>query len=446
MVTNFPNKVSASFHSPQPGFLRPTSAAKRLATLKPYLDADVYQSYVDIFGIFQGAVRNIFVGHNELVPRLATLCSATVGKDIALSTRSTYYKLHQSSLFDPDTLPVHLHRIYHSLHDSIDPLLELEPHQLFGPYRRDMLMGYVIHLVVFNLGILYTLVPVIVHWLQEELRQHHSGALMAFSSILFLQFWRFDETYHPDYDGDFLGHLDASKKIDNNIVFWQLYLIGYWKNTITDLHVRSRIGGYHSLMVEALARPLRVLETHTLEVFQALDHIKECPHHPSINLALCNVLRKLVVDVRSNRNPSLHYQLILRFIAVWLSFPQSVTQVVYNSLLPGNLFLFRSLLSVIKFVMAVAENDTLRHKLSNCLTTVKILLHFYLDNGQHEDTSGFVECFFEFQTASTGRNESFDEFVDWLHDQNSAYRQLGEELSRRFYKRGVDMEYVDVDE
>lgn len=436
LITSFPSKTNLQYETPHKSFLHPKTSTQRLASLKPYIDPDLYQSYLDIFQIFQGVVRNVVVKRPNRVPRLSMLCCVNLGKSITLSTRSTYYKLNQSSLFDPETLPGHLHRIYHSLHETIDPWLELEPVQLYGGYRRDMLMGYIIHLIVFNLGMLYMLVPVLVQWLQEELRGHSNGPLMAFSTILFNQYWHFDETYHPDFDGDFLSYLDANKKIDNNGTFWILYRMGYWQAFINDMELMSKVGHYDSLMIEALARPLRVPNANTSLVIKALIHITACPFHPSINLALCNILRNLIVEVRSKSNAVVQYQHIIQFMKVWLSFPPDPTQVVFNSLLPGNEFLFRCLTSVTKYLAAVvdAKDTKLRNKVNHCLTTIGIFQHFYLDIGDNEDTTGFIECFFEMHKSSKEPNESFNEFVMWLHDQGtSEYIDLSRHLFSRFY-------------
>jgi hypothetical protein len=289
---------------------------------------------------------------------------------------------------------------------------------------------------VFNLGMLYMLVPVLVQWLQEELRIQDNGPLMAFSTILFNQYWHFDETYHPDFDSDFLGYLDPNKKIDNNGTFWILYRMGYWEALINDMELMSKVGTYDSLMIEALARPLRVPNANTLLVIKALDHISACPFHPCINLALCNVLRNLIVEVRSKSNAAAQYQHLIQFMKVWLSFPPDPTQVVFNSILPGNEFLFRCLTSVTRYLAAIvdAKDTKLRTKVNHCLTTIGIFQHFYLDIGDNEDTTGFVECFFEMHKSSKEPNESFNEFVMWLHDQGtSEYIDLSRQLFSRFY-------------
>lgn len=431
LIASFPSKTQLQYNVSQKSFIHPSSSSERLASLKPYIDPDLFQSYKDIFQIFQTTVTNVIDYEQNRLPRLATLCCINMGKSIALSTRSTYFKLNQSSLFDPDTLPGHLQRIYHSLHESIDPWLELEPMHLYGGYRRQLLMGYILHLVVFNLGMLYMLIPVLIQWLQEDPK---NKGLLPFSTILFNNFWHFDETYHPDFDSEFLGYLDANKKIDNNDTFWRLYKVNYWQTFITDMSFETSVGGYDSLMIEALARPLRIPESNSALVIQTLDHIVQCPYHPYTNSMLCNVLRSLISEVRSQSYSSL-YQHILQFIKVWLSFPLDPTQVVFNSLLPGNQFLFRCLNSITKYLAAVVSpNQSLRAKVNDCINTILILQHFYLDEAEQEDTTGFVGTFFKLNDPSDVSNESFNEFVCWLHDQaTSAYIDLARELFSRFY-------------
>ena len=112
---------------------------------------------------------------------LATRCAFEIGKEMAESTTTTYYRLNNVHLFDSDLVNPSIKELYDELYGDIDDWIDMEPAQVTNNYRQYLLIGYVSKLlVIHSQTTLYIFLPVLLHWLSHQnpyLR--HLGQLLA---------------------------------------------------------------------------------------------------------------------------------------------------------------------------------------------------------------------------------------------------------------------------
>lgn len=365
--------------------IEPTSSFERLKSLKPYISGQLYQSYYDMFLIFRNIINLlVFTTHknNEStssVPRLSSLCSFKIGKFMALSTKPTYYEMNQSLLFDPNTIPYHLREYQDILSDDIDEWLEMQPEVVTYTYRIDLLIGYVIHLLVINLDLtLYLLIPILIHWLNEELERTGNAMLQSISRSFFLEYW----TYGPDYFDstgfdNIVNILNATQNRDRNLnIFWTFHKIGYWRILINSFGSESTVtssDSYEILTLDTISLNNKL----SLQILMNLDTaydtndphdflhdiyqmIKKNPQHPQVNNILILIITQLISSTRLNIKQCLAsrdilnclhfaYDNVIFFVHTWLSLPVKEEFLVFNSLYPGNNEIFHALISFTDF-------------------------------------------------------------------------------------------------
>lgn len=334
------------------GFVKPASSQSRLLSLKPYVSYELFRAYIDIFQIF----RNIFTAlrTSTRVPSLSTLCCYKIGKEITLSTKSTYYRLNQVLLFDQKGVSKELQSCQKDLNDEIDAWLESEPAILMENYRTELVLGYVVHLIVFNSHLLYLLIPVLLQWL-EEVGTEASRSVMR---TLFHEFWSQGHAY-TDIDLSTMMVLNGETS-EHTDVFWLLDHIGYWRHLVLSLGLRSPVNchdQYIPLMLDTLPFNNKLVNYDCLE--RVYELIKQCPQHPKVNtiliLAITHIISKYRALLKSSTTTIAIYthlkEAISSFMLLlnqWLAF---VDHLVFNSLYPGNSTIFLAVSSFISFII-----------------------------------------------------------------------------------------------
>lgn len=365
--------------------IEPSSSFERLTSLKPYISGQLFQSYYDMFLIFRNIMNLlVFTTHknNEStssMPKLSSLCSFKIGKFMALSTKPTYYEMNQSLLFDPNTIPYHLREYQDILSDDIDEWLEMKPEVVTYTHRIDLLIGYVIHLLVINLDLtLYLLIPILIHWLNEELKRTGNTMLQSISRSFFLEYW----TYGPDYSessgfDNIVSILNGTQNRERNLnIFWIFHKIGYWRILISSFDSESTVTGsdtYEILTLDTISLnnklSLQVLinlnaayDTHDTHDFlhEIYQIIKKNPQHPQVNNILILIITQLISSTRLNIKQCMvsrdilncfqfAYDNVIFFVHIWLSLPVKEEFLVFNSLYPGNTEIFHALISFTDF-------------------------------------------------------------------------------------------------
>lgn len=354
-------------------FLNPKDGHERLQSLKPFISDELFQSYCEIFTIFKNVVNALCAvteTEQAAVSKLSSLCSFKYGKSIASFTKSTYYSFNRTQLFNPNEIPLHLQELHGLLHDDIDNLLDIEPNVISQTYRANFLIGYVIHLIVFNLQlILYLLIPSLIHWLNDEFRLTRDFRFKSIMRCLFDEFWHYGIDDLKDVkDQRLLALIDVSVCTKSFELFWVLYKVGYWKRFIDSLQLQSDTDGcksYDSLVLKVLTinNRLKIKEFNNFTGTASksiLEHevyplIKRNPQNPFINLILASVITQIMIGLRSDLAASKssyetieflieYYENIVKFIQMWLEFPGDMSApMTYNSLYPGNEEIFEAL-------------------------------------------------------------------------------------------------------
>lgn len=468
--------------------IEPLNSSERLKSLKPYISTQLYQEYYDIFLIFRNIINLLmFTAQRDFnstpsLPKLSSLCSFKIGKFMVLSTKPTYHEINQSLLFDPNTIPYHLREYQDILSDDIDEWLEMKPEVVSFAHRIDFLFGYVIHLLVVNLDLaLYLLIPILIHWLNEELERTGNKMLLSLSRNLFLEYW----TYEPNYFEntgfeDLMSILDGGQNRELNLkIFWIFHRIGYWNNLINSFDSKSTIAASNSYEISVLDTiPLNnKLNLKILINLDSENHdflgdiylmIKKNPQHPQINNILILIITQLISTTRFKIKQCLKiydmlsclqfaYDNVISFIHTWLFLPEKEEHLVFNSLYPGNDEIFHALISFTEFQLrqcnkfflnftklasafppkinteesSITDLDTIRDNLSILKKTLELLKLYYLDIVGNfiiephnvDEISTFILSIQKSKVSSLKFkkvmicNNSYNDFLIWLFDQ-----------------------------
>lgn len=401
-------------------FVYCSSSLERMKALKPFISKDLYQSYEEIFQVFKNIITNVVIERHNLnsisnVLKLSSICSYKIGKSIALSTKTTYHKLSHSLLFDSNSIPPNLQRFNQNLNDDVDCWFEMEPEVFSRTYRDDFLIGYVIHLLIFNLSlVLYNLIPILIHWLMEELSVSGITKLAEIGRNMFSEYWHFSETYFEGIDSElFTTQNHYFNTTQNFRAFWLLYEVGYWENFISQLKVftEESLITYHTLLLDTLPLNNKLdleklfqldleLQNHDFLKNNVYCLIKQYPQHPQVNNILITIITNTIWRIRSDyklvqRTNEMQdylktsYDRLFNFISLWLSFAHE-NNVVFNSLYPGNNIMFQAILKILK-------------KLEGKCTIMIKKVGFYLDelDSQYSDDYNFYrnikEIFLEYR-------------------------------------------------
>ena len=458
-------------------FTSPASANDRLILLKPYLAQEVYEAYTEIFNIFKNIVStlspvstinaaksrpnkvtkplaskktatgngSVTSGENKIM-KLSTLASIKLGKSIALGTKSTHYSLNQTALFDPLSIPVYLRKYHDQLAEDIDEWLQMDPAAVFGQHRAELLMGYVMHIFVFYLRMLfYTLIPVLCHWLSEQQN--------ACLRILFSECWLF---LHFDPDHEEVQDLTvADRSRDPSLgTFWLFHRIGYWQNLVLLLKVKSAgfdgTSTYEALFLDALICADR-LDLNEIDVHEVYAMMRNNLQHPRNTQILVSIVAQFINSFRktysaaSTSTAALEaitrtYHDIRGFVQAWLCLSKSC---IFNTLDKGNSELFGALFMltdhlkekcslVLDYLEGMSGSDHVAEAIKNfrkALSDVtklesscRILEAFFLDTplprlGDNSASPATTKYFTSF-IAEDCDDETIDVFVGWLDEQD----------------------------
>lgn len=363
----------------------PASSWERLQNLKPVLSNELFEAYVESFEIVKAAVTSIMSGDlgNSKLPKLSSLCSIKIGKKIALSTKTTYYKLSRTLLFDSKTIPFDLKQYQQELDDDItswftdnhdrDNDFVYHQRRILGAHRKELLLGYLVHLLAIHLTLIYYLfVPVIVHWLEEEYNRTCLTLFRTLKTCLFNEYWTQSINESTEEEKIFKilnGEFDNSM---NTHMFWKLHKSNYWKALIETQSIQSnyRHGDvYNNYFLDSLVSRIkndseifngsRISEKNISYIYDALV---QTPTHCRINEVLMALIGQLLNQTREMtlksdclktfvNNLVLSYNRLTRFLSVWIGFRKD-GGAIFTSLYSGNFSIFQAIIAVCKFLIS----------------------------------------------------------------------------------------------
>lgn len=474
-------------HGQSVKFINPSTSDDRLLYLKPYLNPEIYQTYVEIFTLFKSIVRAwLETGPpaKTRVPKLSTISSLKVGKMITLGTKSTHYRLNQTALFDAESIPRYLQKYKDELADDIDVWLSMEPQYVMQTHMIDLLYGYVIHLLIFNLRTtLYCLIPVLVHWLQEQDDSHLKSLLrtLLYEFFIFLPIDA-DQRAVKELTSEVAQH-DPSIPI-----FWLFHGIGYWKRLcflckLDSINVSAKLyEPYDSLFIDVLAKTDRLFLTDVIDLPHIYSTLQRNPQHPHNTSLMMSILAQIISLFKKTLDSSRTSTTALRtlqagindfteFVRTWLSLSSDC---VFNSLDGGNEETFEALINVLKFMrrhcdgaISYIEDSLLRNRIikledvlskfkqanssiSDFFFNIRVLQAYYLDNPDLCDLEGVKLPSASHSLAYLmAHNCEFDEVVNllaWIRDlPNEKGLRMSKLLFREFFKENLVLGEMDVE-
>lgn len=448
-----------------PGIINPKDPNQRLNSLKPFISSELYQTYSEIFQIFKSIIQSVETllhrptdvssaspdsSHTTTPPsKLSLLCCYKIGQSMALYSRSSHYKLNNSLLFDKKERKQDA-VVENEFEDDIDHWLEMEPSQIVLAHRKDLIIGYIIHLLVFHLNLLlYTLIPILVDWLFENKKFH------SIARNLFQEYWYNNDEYDEGV---------------RNRIFWTFLKTGYWNQFITKLDLRSSYyssfsSQYASLILDSLPLNNKYSNKIKLELLLNASElhglIELAPQHFQVNNILIHTLGKYIncfrLDLKQSSDPlrseqvlQTFHEFLYQFLLLWLGSSDKDTGLVFNSLLPGNEDLFTALEKISKYCMAISDKvgayidlTELLAKFVTVHNTILILKWYFLlypidykkKNLQLEvrRISDFIVSL-QNTKFRVIRNSDFDEFVVWVKN-DLGNMELAKACLERYYKK-----------
>lgn len=475
----FDTELFASHSKNTHELIKPATAQDRLILLKPFLSQEIYEAYVEIFNMFKNIIFTLFpetatqdrngktaksgkrrkIQNGESIskntrdkfPRLSFLAAQKLGKSVALGTKSTHYSLNQTALFDPNSIPVYLRKYHDQLAEDIDEWLLMEPSSVLGLHRQELLLGYVLHIFVFNLRMLfYTFIPVLCHWLHEQ--------NMASLRSLFIEYWLF---LHLDPDHEEVQELTApDKSQDPSLdIFWVFHRGGYWQQLVLLLRVKmleySSNDQYEALFLDALVSSDR-LDLKQVDVHEIYALMRNNLQHPKNTLILVAIIALLITSSRelyktATTSIAAHeaivkaQQELRNFLQAWLSLSKSC---IFNTLDRGNPEIFDACFMWMAYLdkkcALVLEylESAVQSKISESIQRFKtaksdiaklndiciVLQAFFLDTAlslsiDSHSTVSTVKYFMEFVREDCD-DETIDIFIGWLEEQDPENNKL----------------------
>ncbi|KAK6460326.1 hypothetical protein DFJ63DRAFT_337698 [Scheffersomyces coipomensis] len=487
--------------------IKPKDSFQRLKSLQTFISSELYDSYCEIFQIFRNIISSSLLNHKNnrtQVSSLSSLCSMSLGKSIALTTKSTYYKVNQSMLFDAATMPPEIRFHQEELFDDVDSWLEMEPTIIFNNYREDLFIGYIVYLLIFHQKLLYLLIPVLLHWLKEEAinSPEKKTLLNRTKNLLFEKYWNNnDKLFNNSMEENVILMLNGSI-LDNSDTkgFWALHKIGYFQELINMIDIKTSHNNYSTyddLFLQAVDSKGRI----NFELFSSLDLedsdeswfltkiysvFKRCPQHPSLNSILVNILTQITSMGRLKLSTFQYshqilphftdtFELLFDFLNQWLGFrPQNI--MVFNSLYYGNSDMFGVILQFCYFVNSkclqiqkkLLHNSTDDDSLSNMIndyddfiewintliSVVHIYEAYFLDesdinfNLNHNSPRVVAELLLAIQNRSDLKNkldaESYRHFLYWLVKKDN--NELARECFKNYYGKSLWFDNDTIDD
>lgn len=205
---------------PIPDFYNPINSDDRLRSLRPFITPELFKSYTDLFHIVK-SILLLLAPKQEHKWKLSSRCAFEIGKEMAESTRTTYYRLNNVSLFDPSLVNESIKELNQELYEDLDDWMkvEMEPMSITVNYTRELFAGYIIRLIVIHSQTtLYMFVPVLMHWLLMQ-----GTFLRKLGLFLSYEYFTF-----PDISTTNVEKLNGLSFNDTILVFWSLYVVNYW--------------------------------------------------------------------------------------------------------------------------------------------------------------------------------------------------------------------------
>lgn len=477
------NRCSLLHKKALDSFINPSTSQQRLLELRPFLQTEVFEAFCEIFMNFKKLTAVLFdmdlnpkrkrhrtgpIQHSLLcipganVPRLTTLAALKMGKSIALGTKTSFQRINQAMAFNPDTFPQHLRQYCDDLEDNIEPWLSMEPQPIFGRYTNTLLFGYVIHILVMHLNTLfYTLIPVLLHWLEE--------CRVPVVRCFFSSYWNFSRT-----DGDLKNFQDLLTLTceSSKDTFWLFYKNGYWQNLVTTLQLTSSNTSrydvycqFHALMLDAFSN------TDKLDIKR--DRLKETYRlmrlnsQYSRNSAILTCIIALFIESNSRGlamatlSKDTHNTLLKTYVKTaefalqWLAlndncifhFQDNGNIQIFNSLLQLSAFNHKQSNKIVDYLLKHSSRRKIQHLITQILDldaricalamAIQALRSFYLNvpfkGGFNkvlpEDVAESFRRIFEDDLHGS----VYQDFLDWLSESNDAnLNDLGESILERF--------------
>lgn len=469
-------------HGKSLSFISPATSEDRLLSLKPYLSPELHQAYKEIVVIFKNIILAWLQNSLDLkIPKLSSLSSYKVGKCITLGTKSSHYRLSQTALFDADTLPKYLQKYHDELSDDIDEWLTMEPESVMDAHRTDLLYGYLIHLLVFNLRtIFYCLLPVLVHWLREQ----ESKELHALLRTLLYEFFVF---LSVDSDQRAVAELtsEVAQHDPSLPVFWLFHNIGYWKRlcelcnlTTIEGSAAQKYQPYDCIFLDVLAKTDRLFLTDGIDLQHVYNTLQQNPQHPHNTFILTSLLAQIIslfkksLDSASTSSASIT---VLRaslndfteFLRTWLSLSG---ECVFNSFDSGNEEMFEALGDALAYMVkhgarairyledvsgkhaekALKEFISISQLVRALQANTQILHAYYLDKPDLFDISGSKvsetsRSLAELMAHNCEYNEVVD-FLVWFRDlEDPQGYSFSKSLCKRFFREDLVLGDMDID-
>ncbi|RCK62459.1 hypothetical protein Cantr_08837 [Candida viswanathii] len=216
-----PSKLRKLEEEPIPDFYDPKSADDRLRSLRLFISPELYKSYTELFHIVKSVLCLLKPKKQQHAWKLSCRCAFEIGKEMAESTRTTYYRLNNVSLFDPSLVSESIREINEELYEDLDDWMseEMEPACVTDNYTREVFAGYIVRLIVIHSQTtLYMFVPVLVHWLRLQ-----GAFLHQLGVFLSDEYFRF-----PHESTTNVEELNGLAFNDTLLVFWSLHAVNYW--------------------------------------------------------------------------------------------------------------------------------------------------------------------------------------------------------------------------
>lgn len=380
----------------------PETASQRLRNLKPILSGELFDAYAETFDIFKTAITSIVHGvlTNSKIPKLSSLCGLKLGKEIALSTKTTYYKLSRTLLFDPKTIPHDLQKYQQTLNDDItvwfedgrenDPEFIYHEKRILQPHRRELMLGYLIHILAIHLDVYYLLIPVIVHWLEDEYKRTGLQLFRTLKIGLFHAFWNQNSTSEESRVFQILnGECDSSDKI-----FWMLHKSNYWRDLVETQSIQSNYNygdTYNNYFLDSIVTRIGdTIYNGTNENEDKIDFIYDTliatPNHCRVNEIIMLLINQLLQQTNISmaqtttlstfiNNLEVSYNRISLLVTTWIGFRQDGSN-LFTKVYPGNLSVFQGMIVLCNYLVSktlkvINQMQSTVQKLDFCYTQLK---------------------------------------------------------------------------
>ena len=329
-------KTISPEESIEPDFYNPRTPEERLKSLRRYVSSELFKAYTELFSILKPLL--ISLAPPDCTWTLATRCAFEIGKEMAESTTTTYYRLNNVHLFDPDLVHPSIKELYDELYGDIDDWIDMEPVLVTSNYRRYLLTGYVSKLlVIHSQTTLYMFLPVLLHWLS-----HQSSYLRHLGQLLGNDFFCF-----PDNSTTNIEELNGLKFNNTLQMFWTLYGINYWKPFLNRTTLSVVLPYKISLdMFDGLEDTHQLPKGYYRRELYAM--FQSCLNYNIIVMIMVKIFQKARKKCKTYEEAYQHFKniyiLTLEMACNWLPF--------YSTTFPNNKIIFNSIRQLERFMQS----------------------------------------------------------------------------------------------